>query len=316
VTVREYRKGESTGVADLWRANPTPGASLLGIDPDSVARVLRQTERPLVRFVVGLSRLVGRPIFVVLVVDLDGRVMGTTLLNFLPDAAYVNGVVVDSTVRHRGLAREMLAAAEALCRRYRRRFAVLDVTADNAPALRLYTQWGYRPLRDAHWMSRGLGPGAPPLPPLTGGATIRPLRSSDARSLADADNALMPPEVRSILRRTPSEFRTRAALRGMLESEVESWVVELGGRPAGMLRATVSGLMEAANLSSPVFRGDVPESAMRDLLGTALRWLEGRKAPRVVTEIAEHQHRARPVLDALGFQEEFLLHTLVHDLPA
>ncbi|MGC2289754.1 MAG: GNAT family N-acetyltransferase [Thermoplasmata archaeon] len=303
-------------MADLWRRNPSPGGPLLGINPDAIATVLRQTERPLVRFLVGLSRLFGRPVFAVILVDLDGHVAGTTLLNFTPDAGYLSGIVVDAPVRHQGHAQSMLRSAEDLCRRYRRRNAVLDVTADNDPALRLYGRWGYQPLRDSHWISRPFGPEAPPLPPLTGAVRVRPFRPSDAPALAQADNALMPPEVRAVLRRHPTDFRVPAVARSVLQTDLESWVVDLDGRPAGFLRASVSRLMEAANLSSPLFRGDVPEPVMHDMLVTALQWIERRKVPRVVMEVADHQSRARPVLDALGFSEVFRLHTLVHPLAA
>jgi len=313
MTVREYRKGESFGVADLWRRNPSQETPLLGLDPTVVGDILRKTERLNIRFVVGLARLLGRPIFMMLVVDIEGRVMGSTLLNFTPEAGYVSGVVVDTSVRRRGNAQAMLRACDELCQRYRRSYVVLDVLSENAPALRLYDRWGYQPLRDVHWLSRVFGPEAP-LPPLTGTVRIRPFRRSDGPRLAEIDNALMPPEVRSILPRHAGEFRVPAVAGGLLESETEAWVAEVDGRPAGFLRATLSHLMEAANLSSPMFRPDVPEPVAQDLLVTALRWIEERKAPRVVTELPEHRIRFLPLLSSLGFVERFRVHTLVHRL--
>jgi ribosomal protein S18 acetylase RimI-like enzyme len=311
MTVREYRTGESQGVADLWRRNPTPGGPLTGLNPDAVGAVLRKTERPGLRFLVRMARLFRRPIFVFLIVDLDGRVMGTTLLSFTPEAAYISGVVVDSTVRRQGHAQAMMRASDELCRKYHRRYAVLDVVVGNDSAIRLYERWGYQTFRDVAWLSHAFGPTAPPLPPLTGTTKIRPFRPRDGSALAAMDNALMSPEVRAIDPRHASDFRTPAVAGRVLSSEVEAWVAEVDARPAGFLRTSVSGLMEAANLSSPLYRGDAPESVMQDLTVTALRWLEGRKVPRVLTQVAEHQRRALPVLEALGFKEELRLHTMV-----
>jgi len=315
MTVREYRKGDWVGVADLWRRNPLKEVPLLGLDPDAVSGVLRKTEGLGVRLVLGLARLFGRPIFVVFIVDLGGQVMGTTLLNFTPEAAYVSQVVVDTSVRRHGHAQAMLRACDGLCRKYHRAYAVLDVLSQNDPAIRLYERWGYQPLRDQVWLARMLGPEAP-LPAPSGTTRIRPYTKNDGPRLAELDNALMPPEVRKILPRHRGDFHVPGAVLRDLRSDVKAWVAEVNGRPVGFLRSTVSRLMQAANLSSPLFGEDVPEPVARDLLLTALRWAESWKAPRVLTEVPEHQWRMRPLLDSLGFVERFRLHTLVHRLGA
>lgn len=316
MTVREYRRGESNAVADLWQRNPSEEFPLLGLNPMVVGQVLRRTERPMIRFMVGLARFFGRPIFVMLVVDLEGRVMGTTLLSFPRESGYVSGVVVDSSVRRQGHARAMLRACDEMCRRYRRPYVVLDVLSQNAPAIQLYDRWGYQRLRDQYWMVRSFGPEAPPLPDLPGTTQIRPFQKSDGPPLADADNALMPAEVRRVVPRHPDDFRPPGVSQSLLESQTNSWVAEVDGEPVGFLAASVSRLMEAANLSSPVFRRDVSEAVMQDLLGTALGWVQDQKAPRVVTGVADHQLQARPVLEAVGFVPKFQIHTMVHRLAA
>jgi GNAT superfamily N-acetyltransferase len=315
VTVREYRKGDSTGVTELWRTNPSDEYPLLGLDPEAVGRVLRKTEGFGLRFVIGLARLFGRPIVIVLIVDIGGRVMGTTLLNFTPESAYISGVVVDTSIRRQGHAQAMLRACDDLCCKYHRSSVALDVLAQNDPAIRLYDRWGYTQLRDQVWLARNFGPDAP-LPSPSGTTRIRPYAKRDGPVLAALDNALMPPEVRRILPRHGGDFQASGIQRSVLQSDMESWVAEVNGRPVGFLRSTVSHLMQAANLSSPLFGADVPESVARDLLLTALRWTEARKAPRVLTEVPEHQWGRRALLNSLGFVEHFRSHTLVHRLPA
>ena len=315
MTVREYQRGDWAGVADLWRRNPSEEFPLLGLDPDAVGGVLRKTEGIGLRFLLGLARLFGRPIFLVLVVEVDGRVLGTSLLNFTPEATYVSGVVVDRSVRRQGHAQAMLRACDDLGRRYHRPVLALDVLSQNDPAIRLYDRWGYRPLRDQIWLARSFGPDTPlPLP--SGETRIRPYLDRDGAQLAELDNALMPPEVRKILPRHREDFGMSGVVRNVLQSDVASWVAEVDGRPVGFLRSTVSRLMQAANLSSPVFGAGVPESVARDLLLTALRWVESRRAPRVLTEVPEHEWRMRPLLASLGFVERFQSHTLIHRLTA
>lgn len=315
VTVREYRKGDWEGIADLWRRNPSMENPLLGMDADALGRMLRKTEGFGLRFILGLARLFGRPVLVVLIADVDGRVIGTTLLSFTPEAANVGGVVVDTSVRRQGHAQAMLRECDRLSRQYHRAYVVLDVLSQNDPALRLYERWGYQPLRDQVWLVRTLAPDAA-LPPPTGTTRIRPFVKTDGPRLANLDNALMPPEVRKIVPRHGGEFQVSGTARRILQSDAEAWVAEVDGQPAGFLRATASHVMQAAYLSSPLVGGDVPEPVARDLLLTGLRWIERHKAPRVLTAVPEHQWRLRPLLDSLGFVEHFRAHTLVHRLAA
>jgi ribosomal protein S18 acetylase RimI-like enzyme len=315
VTIREYRKGDGAGIADLWRRNPSDEYPLLGFSPDAVGAVLRRVEGPGVRFLLWLLRLFGRPIFILLIVDLGGRVVGTTLLSFSPETAYASGVVVDASVRRQGWARALMRTCDTLARKYHRSSVTLDVLSQNDPAIRLYERAGYQPLRDQLWLVRDFGPDAP-LPAPSGSAAIRSVRPSDGSVLAELDNALMPPAVRAIAPRHARDFRPGGVAQRFLESESRSWVVEYEGRPSGYLQATVSRVMEAANLSSPLFGADTPDPIARDLLLTALHWTESHQAPRVLVQVPEHQWRRRPLLDALGFVEHFRAHTLVHRLEA
>jgi ribosomal protein S18 acetylase RimI-like enzyme len=315
VTLREYRKGDWAGIADLWKRNPSDEYPLVGFSPDAVGQVLRKIEGVGLRFLLGLARLFGRPIFIVLIVDIDGRVRGTAVLNFTPETSYVSGVVVDSSLRHQGLAQTLMRACEELTRKYHRPCVTLDVLSQNAPANRLYEKGGYVPLRDQLWLVRPFSSDAP-LPAPSRTTNIRPPRSGDGAELAELDNALMPPEVRKIVPRHRRDFRGGRGTRNILESESESWVLEFNGRPAGFLQATVSRAMEAANLSAPLFGADVPDPVGRDLLLTALSWIQSHKAPRVLTQIPEHEWGRRPLMESLGFVEHFRAHTMVHRLAA
>lgn len=315
MTVREYRKGDWVGVADLWNRNPSDEFPLFGLHPQAVGQVLQRTERPGIRWLLRLARWVGRPVVSILIDEEAGQVVGSTLVNYTPEGAYVSGVVVDRAFRRQGRARAMLGYAESLARRYRRPNVVLDVLAQNGPALQLYGGSGFGRLREVLWMARELGPGQP-LPPASGHTPLRPFTPADGHALAEIDNARMPVPVREILPRSPREFRRSAPTERLLQSESEAWVLEMNGRPAGYLRMTVSRLMDAANLSTPLFADAVPVPAIRDAITTALRWAESRHAARVVTWLPDHASARRPVLDDLGFVERFQILTMLHRLPA
>ncbi len=315
MTVREYRRGDWVGVADLWRRNPTDEFPVVGLRPEAVGRVVQRMEGAGIRLVLRLARWVGRPVVVILVDEVEGRIVATTVLNFVPGGMYVSGVVVDEAFRRQGRARAMLEIGERFGRRYRRPNVVLDVLAQNAPAIALYEHAGFGRLREVRWMIREFGAGRP-LPTPSGAAHLRPFRPADGRRLAEIDNRRMSPAVRAVLPRTAREFRVGTGAAHVLESDSQAWVLEVDGQPAGYLRATVSRLMAAANLSSPLFADSAPMPAVRDAILTALRWVEQRNAARAITWLPDHQDDRLPVLTELGFSEQFHDITMLHRLTA
>lgn len=311
--VREYRKGDADGIADLWRRNPSEEFPLLGLNPDRVADLLRKFEGLGIRLITGIARLVGRPLIIVLVVDLDGKVCGSTMLSFSRESGYVSGVCVDSAVRRGGYARAMLRTCDTLAQRYHRPYVALEVLSQNVPAIRLYESLGYQTIRDSSWFSCDVGPHAPPA--VSPGTTnIRVFRKRDAKPLAELENRQMPERIRTIAPRHPGDFRVPSLQRSMMKAETEAWVVEVDGHAVAFARATVVPIIGAANMSPLLLSDQLSEAAGRDLMATALRWVQGKKAPRVVTFLPDHQAGGRPILEGMGFVEKFVVHTMARPI--
>jgi ribosomal protein S18 acetylase RimI-like enzyme len=81
-----------------------------------------------------------------LVADSGGQIVGTTIVmpGIFAPSTWISTVGVVPGHRRRGIARELLLAAERASPRPRLR---LEVYADNAGAIALYTELGYREVR-------------------------------------------------------------------------------------------------------------------------------------------------------------------------
>lgn len=109
----------------------------------------------------GLDLLRGRPDAVILVAEAEGRVVGMCTVQLTASTARgglsagIEDVVVDETVRGRGVGRALLAAAEAWARgRGAVRIALLaDET--NLPALDFYDRLGFTRTRLV-WLAKAL----------------------------------------------------------------------------------------------------------------------------------------------------------------
>ncbi|HEY8473905.1 MAG TPA: ribosomal protein S18-alanine N-acetyltransferase [Natronosporangium sp.] len=79
--------------------------------------------------------------------DDDGSVLGYAGLAVIPpDEAWVNNIAVRRDAQRRGVGRALLEALLAEAARHRVRRVLLEVAVDNAPAQKLYAQYGFEPI--------------------------------------------------------------------------------------------------------------------------------------------------------------------------
>ncbi len=79
------------------------------------------------------------------------------------DEAYIYSVSVTATWRGQGVATTLLEALHDRARSYNKRFALLEVAANNHGALKLYERLGYTTIKRRHGLLAWLPLGAPPL---------------------------------------------------------------------------------------------------------------------------------------------------------
>jgi hypothetical protein len=271
---------------------------------------MRRVNRWDTRFLLGILRLFGRRVFRLLVCEEGGQVVGTTLLTFPSPSVYLSMVVVDPSVRRRGFAQALLAEARATGLRMRRRYLVLDVLANNAPARALYEgKLGYRPLREVSFMARerpaDVGAARTTLP-----SGLRPFRRADSGPLVAIRRGHVPPEVEQVV---PTPAHLMAGNRTgdrILGSESSAWVVDRGHGPEAFVMATFSQGVEAAHLSDPIVADSADPTLARELIRVALAWCGGRGAVRAVVSVPRYDRSGRAVLEAEGFHDALSIWTL------
>jgi len=307
--IREIRRGDAPRLFELMRRNFPEESALLGERPDEYEKVIRRVFRWDTRFLLGILRLAGRPIFRLLVVEADRTVVAGTLVTYPPRSAYVSNVVVDPAYRRRGYAKRMLDVARESARRAGRRYIALDVLDTNRPARTLYGSLGFQRLRATTHLvledpaGRGVGPVGP-------GAGVRPFHRSDAGALTALARQQMPAAVAEVLPIGERAFAGSALTARILASEEAAWVLDRGHGPEGYVAANVSATSAAAHLTAPVV-SEALDPATVDALGrTAVAWCAVRRAPRILCMVTEHNTWGRAAVERLGFQNAYGSETL------
>ncbi|MGP8078246.1 MAG: N-acetyltransferase family protein [Thermoplasmata archaeon] len=306
--LRELHAADAPRVFEFLRHEFPEEEAILGTRPEGFEKIVRRIFRWDARFLLGLLRLAGRPVFRFFVIEEGGRIVATTLLTFPEGAGYVSMVVVDPTQRRRGHARRLLEEARRASERRGRGFVVLDVLESNAPARALYESIGYRSLRATAYLAHALdGPAPESAPPAPG---VRPFRRSDAAPLAAIAQRDAPPDVARILPVRARDLIGSNWVGRMMATSTAAWVVDRGQGPEAHLAASRTPATEAGHLSAPIVAPSADPAAVAGMVRAAVGWLAARGAPRVVAMVPDANHRGRAALEEAGFQHAIGILTL------
>lgn len=303
--LRALRAADLPAYRKLYRDHFPEEARVLLADEVAFERVLRRAFAWDARLVLGLLRLIGRPLGYFYALELDGRLAGSAFVFFSESAGHVVSVVVDTPYQRQGHARELMAAVEGATRRRGVPFSVLEVISTNTPARRLYDSLGYRPLRRVAWYYRDLGAADPPLPAPPSGpaaAALRPFRPADGEALARLARSLQPPEDRAVRPIGPRSFRAPPILMAALGSDTEAFVVDHGGVAQGFVRLSSSGAFPSGHLVAPFVAPSLPEAEAEALLDRGLAWFREHPVRRIVCEVPLDDAAGVRRLEARGFQ--------------
>ena len=138
--------------------------------------------RPGLWTLLALLRITGRAPVRFLVAVHGKRLVGTTVAVFLPRLIYLAAVSVQPDFRRQGIATRLLNRGLEIGARRAVAAGVLDVDADNTPAVTLYQREGWNLRRETTWIiaeSANVPPPAKESPP------FREARDEDLEALAD-----------------------------------------------------------------------------------------------------------------------------------
>jgi ribosomal protein S18 acetylase RimI-like enzyme len=308
--IRDFRPADGPQMVALLTTQFPAEEAIMGSHPERFYAVVKRVYRPDTRLLLGLMRLVRKPLFRLLVVDEGGRAAATTLLTFPGPAVYLSMVATDPTMRRRGFALSLLVRAQEIARRLGRQYMVLDVLADNAPARALYEgRLDYKPLRQVSFMVHDrptdFGAESAALP-----AGVRAFRKSDEAPLLAIARNQVPPEVERVLPRKTTGLRGTGLEERLFEAERATWVVDRGHGPEAGILCIRSPDSDAAHLNSPIVSASADPALVHEMIRAAGAWCARRKALRIATQVPGENVTGHAALAREGFHDALSLWTL------
>jgi ribosomal protein S18 acetylase RimI-like enzyme len=308
--IRDFRPTDTPTLVRFLTTEFPAEESIMGSHPDRFFKVVQRVFRLDSRLILGLMRLAGRPVFRLLVIDLDGKAVATTLLTFPGPSVFISMVATDPAVRRRGFARTLLERARELAQKLGREYLVLDVLTNNTPARALYEgKLGYVPLRETsfvvHDRPADFGPETPQLP-----AGIRRYQKADEAALLAIVRSQMPAPVARVLPRKTTGLAGGGIEDRIFRAERATWVVDRGHGAEAAILAVRTPDTDAAHVSDPIVAATADPALVGAMVRAAGAWCAGRKALRIATEVPVANVTGRAALEKEGFHGALSLWTL------
>jgi ribosomal protein S18 acetylase RimI-like enzyme len=308
--IREFRPSDTPRVVEFLTTQFPEEEAILGSHPEMFFRVVQRVYRWDIRLLLGLMRLAGRPVYRFLIVEEGGRPVATTLLSFPAPSVFISMVATDPAVRRRGFARSLLLRTQELARAMGRRYLVLDVLSDNAPARALYEgRLGYVPLRETSFVvhDRPVDLAGDPTHRPEG---VRPYRRSDSAALLAIARSHTPAEVARVLPRKTTGLAGSRMEERLFNTEAAAWVLDRGRGPEAGLGASKNPGMDAAHFTDPIVSDTADAAGVRELVRTAGGWCAAHRAERIAAHVPVANGPGRAALDREGFHGALTLWTL------
>jgi ribosomal protein S18 acetylase RimI-like enzyme len=265
------------------------------------------------RFLLGLVRLLGKEPMKFLVAEVDGKIVGTTVVEDRGNAGSVSAVMVHPDYRRRGIAMKLMVNALDYLRRRKKARAVLGVISTNAPAIDLYVKLGFKAfdhtgyfVGDADTLVRSQE---------IGGVQIRPFQKGDLGAVYELVVTSEDPARLSIHGFGKNNLKTPFLGRFFLSSNQMKLVAVFDGRIVGYAEASYTTPNEVGRIGFVHVNPDGRQLGVdKVLLNAARNEIEKGGVRRLRVVVPTMRQELIETMKEMGFMEALIVDEMVVEL--
>lgn len=306
VLLRDFRKSDLNDLLDLFPRCFAKEFEVTGFDPDHMRSMVNRAFGRTGRLFLGLLRLFGREPMRFLVAEVDGKVVGTTIVNSRGKVGYISSVMVHPDCRRQGLATRLLKDATAHIQRKRMRRAVLHVDSTNTPAIDLYAKLGFRSFEHiAHLIGETTSLSAVED---TDEIKTRPVQKDDFDEVYNLMRASEDPNRLKIFDFSKDNLKTPFLQRLLRFSTQKKIVAILDGKIVGYAETSYTTPKQAGSISSiHAVAQNRSSEVERVLISAGIKEIRKGGANRIRVPVSSVKHEFIEALKSLGFRESLAM---------
>lgn len=141
--IREFRKEDTEDIMECAMKSFVDEFDITGFDPDNWRKMIRRRFSVAGRTLFGLFKLLGKEPIKFFVAEMNGKVVGTTMLSRRRSSCYISTVMTHPDFRRKGVALALLKTVVDYTRDRKLGRAILHVSSTNGAAKDLYCKLGF-----------------------------------------------------------------------------------------------------------------------------------------------------------------------------
>lgn len=306
ILIRDFLKSDLDGLLDLMPKCFSKEFEIAGFDPDHVRSMVNRGYGAMGRLFLGSSRLLGKEPIKFLVAEVEGKVVGTTIVNSQGSVGYISAVMVSPDHRRRGIATTLMKSAVRYVQKRRMSRAILHVISTNAAAKGVYSGLGFEEFEQVTYLVADTDSILSPKG--ADGVETRPYRGGDMDEVYSLYVASENPNHLRVFDFSRKKLRTTFWLRLFSFGSSKRIVALRAGRIVGSIVASYTTAKEAGGISSVQVRPeDRSHGIEKALLNAAVGEVRKSKAGRIVARIPTTRPELVETTKSLGFGEWMVL---------
>ncbi len=304
MVVRDFVKEDIDDVLECAKESFVEEFEVEGFDPDKWKKLVRWRFSIFGKILFAFFRLLDREPAKFLVADVNGKVVGTTIVTQLRNIGYIQTVMVHPDFRRKGIASELMKTAIQYIHRKKFTKAILHVSATNDSAKKLYQKLGFQRFDDIVYLTADVC--SLNILESTEGIHVREFNKSDADAVYELIKRSRDPEVFSTYDLQKTDLRRSFWERIVRMSNTKKIVAVKDGKLVGYASLSYTSSKEAGRIRNiDVYPETASQGVEEGLIRTGVDFISSSGTKTILITVPATKGKSIERLKELGFKKRF-----------
>lgn len=310
--IRDFRREDIDDVIKCAKASFVEEFEKEAFDPDVWRKIARRRFSIPGRILLGFFKLFGKEPMKFFVADVNGKVVGTTMVIKRGKICYVSTVMTHPDFRRKGIATELMKTAINYVRKRKFARAILRVFSLNNPAKGLYQKLGFKKFDDTVYLTANMDSLALPNLERAEGIQIRDFQKSDIDAVYELIKSSRDPNWLKVYDFKKNDLKNSLWNRLFRIATVKKNVAVKDGKIIGYASLSYTTSKEAGRISSiDVSPEMVSEGIEEELIRAGVNHIKSSATKTVSITVPLAKEGLIERLESLGFKKRLVMEGMV-----
>jgi len=311
--IRDFRKEGFDDMLACAKTSFTEEFEIEGFDPEVWRKLAKWRFSIVGKTLFGFLKLFDKEPMKFFVAEVNGKVVGTTMVSKRGNTGYVNAVMVHSDFRRKGIATQLMKAAIDYVQKRRLARVILRVISTNNPAKNLYQKMGFKKFDNLLYLTVNID--SLQIPRSAERIQARGFQNSDLDEVYELIKTLRDPNWLKIYDFGKNELKTPLLNRIAPMSTLKRIVAVKDHKIVGYAPVSYTTAKEAGRITSvDVFPELISKGVGDELIRMSVDFVKPSGTKTVLVSVPSERKELIERLLALGFEKRLAIEGMVLEL--